>query len=153
MSYNNNQNNFTYGNGGYFSPQGYASVSFPLTVYGRRKDWSYAVRVSGAYSISKTSDANYYPNDPLLQQNAVTLDPGAIYLGATSNAFTYGITSIIEKRITDHWSIGARAQLQRSPFYNPSNIGLYLKYDFNEHWSPIDTPPKVPYLLNDYNDF
>ncbi len=153
MSYNNNQNNFTYGNGGYFSPQGYASVSFPLTVYGRRKDWSYAVRVSGAYSISKTSDANYYPNDPLLQQNAVALDPGAIYLGATSNAFTYGITSIIEKRITDHWSIGARAQLQRSPFYNPSNIGLYLKYDFNEHWSPIDTPPKVPYLLNDYNDF
>lgn len=154
MSYKNYQDNFTLGHGGYFSPQSYMSVSLPITFYGRYDGWSYAVRVSGAYSASKIDDAPYYPNDPDLQLRAeaeqLTTDISPTYIGGSSSATSYGISAVVEKRLTDHWSIGTRVQIQRSPFYNPSNIGLYMKYDFNEHWSPIDTPPRMPETFADY---
>lgn len=154
MSYANFQDQLTFGHGGYFSPQSYASISLPITIYGRYSGWSYSVRLSGAYSISKIDDALYYPNNPDLQLRAeaqqFTTDISPIYVGGSSTSTSYGISSVIEKRLTDHWSIGARVQIQRSPFYNPSNIGLYMKYDFNDHWSPIETPPKVPETFADY---
>ena len=65
----------------------------------------------------------------------------------------YGINTILERRLTETWSLGARAQLQRSPYYNPSNVGLYLKYDFNGLWSPISAPPKIPMIFTDYMDY
>ncbi len=154
MTYKSFQDQLTFGHGGYFSPQSYASISLPITVYGRYSGWSYSVRLSGAYSISKIDDALYYPNNPDLQllaesQQSVTgISP--VYVGGSSNATSYGISSIVEKRVTDHWAIGAKIQIQRSPFYNPSNIGVYLKYDFNEHWTSIETPPVVPENFADY---
>ncbi len=154
MSYQNYQDELTLGHGGYFSPQSYASLSFPITFYGRYDGWSYSVRVSGAYSTSKTDAAPYYPNDPDLQLRAEAIQPttdiSPIYTAGSGHATSYGISSLVEKRLTDHWSIGTRVQIQRSPFYNPSNIGFYLKYDFNEHWSPIDTPPRMPETFADY---
>lgn len=154
MRYKNFQDELTLGHGGYFSPQAYSSVSFPLTVYGRYKGWSYSARVSGAYSVSKTGDAPYYPNDPDLQARAEALQAASgitpIYSGGSSNATSYGISSVVEKRVTDHWSVGAKLIIQRSPYYNPSNIGLYMKYDFNEHWSPIATPPVAPETFANY---
>ncbi|TRX03592.1 cellulose synthase subunit BcsC-related outer membrane protein [Candidatus Methylobacter oryzae] len=154
MSYKSFQDELTFGHGGYFSPQSYASISLPITVYGRYSGWSYSVRLSGAYSVSKVDDAPYYPNNPDLQllaesQQGITgISP--VYVGGSSNATSYGISSIVEKRLTDHWSIGAKIQIQRSPFYNPSNIGLYMKYDFNEHWKSIETPPIVPETFASY---
>ena len=153
MSYDNNQNEYTFGHGGYFSPKFYASFSVPITTYGRYRDWSYLVRLSGGYSMTQTDNANYYPNDPSLQASAMALGASPVYLGSNSGSVIYGINTTLERRLTTHWSIGARAQLQRSPYYNPSNIGLYIKYDFNEHWSPIATPPKVPMIFTDYMDY
>ena len=153
MHYANNQNEFSYGNGGYFSPQGYASLSLPLTVFGRYDTWAYSVRLSGSYSYSKLDDSLYYPNNSNYQIEAAGDGLATVYKGSSTYAFTYGVAAIVEKRLTDHWSIGARAQIQRTLFYNPSNIGLYLKYDFNEHWDSIDTPPKVPNTLVDYADY
>ncbi|MCX7084174.1 MAG: cellulose synthase subunit BcsC-related outer membrane protein [Methylococcales bacterium] len=153
MHYTNNQNEFSYGNGGYFSPQAYASLTLPLTVFGRYDTWAYSVRLSGSYSYSKLEDSLYYPNNSNYQSQASDNGLSSVYKGTSTYAFTYGVAAIVEKRITDHWSIGARAQIQRTLFYNPSNIGLYLKYDFNEHWDSIDTPPKVPNTLVDYADY
>ncbi len=153
MKYAHNLSQLTLGHGGYYSPQSYASLSLPATVFGRYDTWSYSVRVSGAYSFAKVDDAPYFPNNPDLQalaeeRQAVTgVNP--IYIGSTSQGSSYSINSIIEKRLTNHWSMGARMQVQRSPFYSPSNVGLFLKYDFNEHWSPIETPPRAP---NTYAD-
>ena len=103
--------------------------------------------------MTQTSNANYYPNDPNLQASAMALGVSPVYLGSNSSSVIYGINAMLERRVTTHWSIGARAQLQRSPYYNPSNIGLYIKYDFSEHWSPIATPPKVPMIFSDYMDY
>ncbi len=153
MHYANNQNEFSFGNGGYFSPQAYASLSLPITLYGRYSDLAYSLRVTGAYSYSKVNDSDYYPNDPILQDQALNSGLTTTYLGSETHAFTYGVSAVIEKRLTDHWSIGGRAQIQRALFYNPSNVGLYLKYDFNEHWDAISTPPKVPNTINDYADY
>ncbi len=153
MHYDNNQNEFSYGNGGYFSPQAYASISLPITTYGKFDNWSYSFRVFGAYSYSKVNDSNYYPSDAQLQQQAFMSGESTIFSGSTTNALTYGITAIVEKRITDHWSIGGRAQIQRALFYNPSNVGLYLKYDFNDHWDAVNLLPKVPNTIVDYAEY
>ncbi len=153
MSYDNNQNEFTYGNGGYFSPKSYYSFSLPITTYGRYDNWAYSVRLSGGYSMTKTNNSDYYPNDASMQASAVALGASPVYIGSNSNSIVYGVNAILEKRLTKHWSMGARAQLQQSPYYNPSNIGLYFKYDINEDSSQIGTPPKIPMLFRDYMDY
>ncbi len=153
MGFDNNQSEFTYGNGGYFSPKSYYSFSLPLTTYGTYSNWSYLVRLSGGYSLTKTNDSNYYPNDPSMQADAIAAGLSPVYLGSNSSSIIYGINTILERRLTENWSLGARAQLQRSPYYNPSNVGLYLKYDFNGLWSSISAPPKIPMIFTDYMDY
>ena len=153
MGYDNNQSQFSYGNGGYFSPKSYYSFSLPLTTYGTYSNWSYLVRLSGGYSFTKTNDSNYYPNDPSMQADAIAAGLSPVYTGSNSSSIIYGINTILERRLTENWSLGARAQLQRSPYYNPSNVGLYLKYDFNGLWSPISAPPKIPMIFTDYMDY
>ena len=67
QAYDNNQNNFSFGHGGYFSPQNFLSVSLPVR-YRYAKD---ALKVTGYFSPGYQSyeqDAEpFYPTDPAAQ--------------------------------------------------------------------------------------
>lgn len=138
-----NSNFYTYGHGGYYSPQRYFSLGLPIELTGRRGTWSYLLRATLAHSWTHTDDAAYYPLDPLLQQQAG--DPR--HSGGKGGGFGGSMRAAIEKRITPQWSLGAWLDLDRSDDYSPTRGMIYLRHFFKPQGSPVPVPPQpvVPY--------
>lgn len=148
---------YTLGQGGYYSPQRYASVSLPASFAWRSDNWS--VRVDGSVSLSsaRTASTRRYPLSPLLQralasleagQDVVGLDPGTAFTTASSSTGTgYRLYTAVERRLGDHLVLGAAGTLQRSRDFSPSTFQLYLRYALNP-WQgnlPLPVAPLVPY--------
>ncbi len=143
----NNRQHYTYGHGGYWSPQDYKSISFPLQWTGRFHKLSYLFRGSGSYSISKQNSADFYPTDRALQLSAYDqpLPSGydrPVYDGSSSTAFGYSLTGMLEYQVEKQWFLGARMEIARSPFYTPNFTTFYFRYDFEPRNRPISFPPK-----------
>ena len=57
---------YTLGQGGYYSPQGYFSLSVPVSYRQRTPDWSWELGGSGSWSYARTDDSRRYPLEGLL---------------------------------------------------------------------------------------
>lgn len=138
--FDKNRGETTYGHGAYYSPQHYVSISFPLQIYGRLDRFSYQLRASFGLSNSRIDSAPFFPTDPKLQALA-----GQPSYSASANGGGFGKSyqGALEYRVTDHWVIGAAAQLDRAEFYTPNNYSLYLRYDFGGSNIAL-RPPRPP---------
>lgn len=67
QSYRNNQNEFSFGHGGYFSPQSFASLSFPVHYTGTLGKWSIYADVAPGLQTYKEDKAELFPNLPTYQ--------------------------------------------------------------------------------------
>lgn len=67
QDYDNNQNYFTFGNGGYFSPQSFLSVSFPVHYTYKKDALELNVDAAPGYQSYNEDAALIYPNDPTAQ--------------------------------------------------------------------------------------
>ncbi|WP_293779040.1 cellulose synthase subunit BcsC-related outer membrane protein [uncultured Oxalicibacterium sp.] len=147
LQYDNNQSFYTFGHGGYYSPQESTSVSVPLQINGREERLSYMVRASVSYSHTKEDDALLYPNDPDLQQAAQNsaLFPAyygsAIHPGGNGGGFGYSFRAVSEYRLTPHLTMGGRVDVDRSAYYTPSSLLLYLRYHFKPQTGQVSLWP------------
>lgn len=142
LSFANNQRHYTYGYGGYWSPQIYTSASIPLQFQGREGDLSYHFRGYVAYSYSSENASPLYPNDPALQYSP--LNQNAYYSSLSGTAVSYGIRLKTEYRVSPEFFVGAHFEKAQSPFYTPNYGGLYMRYAFDENDSPMVFPPENP---------
>jgi tetratricopeptide (TPR) repeat protein len=62
--YANNQNYFSYGHGGYFSPQSFFSVSFPVRFAMDSGRWDVDANVAPGYQSYSQDEAALFPTDP-----------------------------------------------------------------------------------------
>lgn len=67
QTYDNNQNYFTYGHGGYFSPQSFFSVSFPVRFTMNTDRFDINANVAPGYQSYEQDEALLYPTDPVAQ--------------------------------------------------------------------------------------
>ncbi len=65
--YANNQNYFTYGHGGYFSPQNFFSVSFPVRYELDTDRWEVKANVAPGYQSYSQDEVALFPTDPAAQ--------------------------------------------------------------------------------------
>ncbi|WP_199100231.1 cellulose biosynthesis protein BcsC [Dyella sp. ASV21] len=145
--YDNNQHFYTFGNGGYYSPQKYFSVSIPLDWAGRYKRWAWEVEASLGNSNTNEDSSPYFPTRPDLQRAAVArmaaADLGSPYFGGGSGGgFSYTVAAALEYRLTSHWVIGTRLKLDRSRDYAPNLGTIYLRYFFDRQRMPVPYPPE-----------
>ncbi|MET0238658.1 MAG: cellulose synthase subunit BcsC-related outer membrane protein [Sphingobium sp.] len=92
QNYDNNQNFFTYGHGGYFSPQSFVSVNFPIRYVTNRGPLSIDARIAPGYQSYDQEEAPLYPTEPAAQQVLDTLkslntDVRARYDGISKTGF------------------------------------------------------------------
>ncbi|ULU23158.1 cellulose biosynthesis protein BcsC [Dyella terrae] len=144
--YANNQHFYTFGNGGYYSPGKYVSVSIPLDWTGRYKRWAWELEASVGNSWTREDQAPYFPTRPDLQAQAVArmaaADVGSPYFGTgTGGGFSYTVAAALEYRLTSHWVIGTRFKLDRSRDYAPNLGTIYLRYFFDQQRLPVPFPP------------
>lgn len=134
---------YTLGQGGYYSPQRYSSISLPISYARRSSDWSFLLEGSVSRSVARSSDSNYYPSlgpvaGPLQELGRMGVAENAFLAanqisGSKSNGFGYSLRGMAERRLNNHWVVGAGFDLQHGQDYTPSRVMLYLRYTF-EPW-------------------
>lgn len=159
--YDRDLGNYTLGQGGYYSPQRYASIGFPVTYAQRTGDWSFSLRGSVSRSVAKSNDESFYPlggpiAGPLAELQGLGVTPAGfraanISTGGTSGDWGYSLGAVVERRLSSHWVLGAGFDLQRGQDYTPSRFMLYLRYTVKP-WRgslPLGPTPPTPYA--DFN--
>lgn len=144
--YSENQSGFTFGHGGYYSPQQYTALGLPVELYGRQDRWTYLARASVSFSHSSEQAADFYPTRPALQALAVgaALPAGyaaPVYEGGSGNGIGYALRLAAEYQMTPQLVLGGSFNLDRSSYYNPVNLQLYLRYFFKEEGHPQNLAP------------
>lgn len=136
-SFAQNERFYTYGHGGYYSPQTYVSLTLPLEWYGRTQRWSYYLRGSVSVSQSQEKAMPYFPTDGTLQSASGNLTYGS------GGGFGVGFSLLgrAEYWVNRHWVIGAQAQFERSDYYAPNRFLVYLRYHFDARRGDVPMPP------------
>ena len=142
MGYDKNLSYFTYGHGGYFSPQRYVSVAFPVDWQGRSNRLAWRVNASLGLQSFKQDDAAYFPTDAARQANAVSANAAAtalnltsspftgVYTGDTRTGFAYNFAGVLEYQVAPQLYLGGSVGLNNAQNYRQVTGSLYLRYMF-----------------------
>jgi predicted Zn-dependent protease len=141
FGYSHNQDFFTLGQGGYFSPQSFAAALIPITWKEKLdEDLSYEVGASGGFATFRESASPYYPIDPALQADliaqqasAATAVPGVLaeFPAMTQSGFSGTAHASVDYRVSPSLHLGGRVSFETSPAYNQTMAMAYAKYLFN----------------------
>ncbi|MDN0084380.1 cellulose synthase subunit BcsC-related outer membrane protein [Crenobacter sp. SG2305] len=141
--YKENLSQFTFGQGGYYSPQRYNSLSLPVSYAARNERLSYLLRASVSVSNSREKDELYFPLEAAGAKNpSFTASEGWGSGASLSGAFEYQMAPL--------WVLGGSFDLEYSQYYQPSRASLYLRYLFAPSAKPLPFPPEP---LQPYSSF
>lgn len=143
--YQKDLSGYTLGQGGYYSPQQYFSVSVPINYRQRTENWSWQLGGSVSWSRSSTSDQKRYPIQNLIPDSLP--DKSAIETGSSGSGFGYTVQALLERRVSSHWTVGGGIDIQQAKDYTPSHFLLYARYSMSGWQGDLDMPPEplVPY--------
>jgi cellulose synthase operon protein C len=153
MHYDKNQSYFTYGQGGYFSPQQYVILNIPVEYMGRTGAFTYDTKGSIGVQHYRQDASNYFPLDPTRQAAAassgLTPDAGAVYPGMSKTGVSYSFSATGEYQLAPQLSVGATASLGNAYQYREYLAAVYVRYSFSKQSGLKPFPPtplNSPYL-------
>ncbi len=146
MGYANNELGYTYGLGGYFSPQAYFLANIPLTFtghYGTR--WHYTVLGSLGIQAFNDNQAPLFPLDKSLEVGSTVLvgtaPVGNLAIPAlTSVGPNYDLIGQAAYQISDHWFVGGFLTGNNSRNYTSLSAGFSVHYMFRSQPSTVAGP-------------
>ena len=139
MHYAHNQQAFTYGMGGYFSPSAYFLANVPFTWAGHSGTrWHYNVLGSlGVQAFQEDLAALF----PLAGQKSLEISSGNLALPAmTSVGPNYDLRANAAYQIGPHWFAGGFFGANNSRNYSSVSAGFYVRYLFRSQPSTVTTP-------------
>lgn len=133
MDFSKNLSYYSYGQGGYFSPQDYISVSFPVEFTQKYDDLSVRVGGSAGYQSYSQDRSAYFPNNPdwqSLLETAVTngYATEAYYSGGSKNGIGYNLHAGADYKVNKDVTIGGQLGYDTFGDYNESTAKLYFRY-------------------------
>lgn len=148
MFFDKNLYGFTYGNGGYFSPQRYFAVTVPLTYAKRSDKWSYLLGGQLGMQTFTQDDADYFPTDAARQAQAITAaltaDPTnsspAVTAGQSNTGINFGLNGQADYQFAPNLFVGGVAGLNNAGNFHEYNLGVYLRYSMY----PIKSMQELP---------
>ncbi|HEJ9095923.1 TPA: cellulose synthase complex outer membrane protein BcsC [Serratia odorifera] len=146
--YQKDLSGYSLGQGGYYSPQQYMSLSLPVNYRQRTENWSFEVGGSVSLSHAKTDSQRRYPLQGLVPDSLP--DKLAIEDGGSSTGVGYTLRAIVERRLSAHWTLGAGIDIQQAKDYTPSHALIYVRYSLAGWQGDLDLPPQP---LTPYADF
>ncbi|MDD2776990.1 MAG: cellulose synthase subunit BcsC-related outer membrane protein [Gallionella sp.] len=146
--FDNNQNYFYWGHGGYYSPQRELSFSLPLHLTGKTETLNYEINISPGIAEVVETPSWIYPTDPLRQ--AAMLPPTGVTLGNIVGAKgTWRTDWTVEYAVAKQLVLGNRFHYDEAPAYKQLGAMLYLRYDFEQgHRTSFPPSPTRPYYLS-----
>ncbi|MEB0213703.1 MULTISPECIES: cellulose synthase subunit BcsC-related outer membrane protein [unclassified Undibacterium] len=151
MFYQKNLQNFTYGNGGYFSPQSYVALNLPVEVSGRSGKLAYQLGAAIGIQHFRSDAAPYYPlvsADQTALELFVAANPGSnlssTYAAASHTGLQYKLGAALEYLLTPQFALGGRLSVDNSGDFTDAAALLYLRYTFEPRRGPVAFPPVAP---------
>jgi hypothetical protein len=142
MHYANNENAFTHGMGGYFSPQGYFLGNVPVTFVGHYgTNWHYNI-VAGlgvqAFQENRT------PLWPLAGDKAIETGQNNPMLPDMTNVGpNYDLRGQVAYQISPHWFAGGFFGANNTRNYSSASAGFYVRYMFRAQPSTAEGPTGI----------
>jgi tetratricopeptide (TPR) repeat protein len=135
FAFDKNLRHFTYGQGGYYSPQSYTAINFPVDYRSKIGDFSYRVGGTIGYVNWRENDSDLYPNNPDMQARAVALsrtDPtvSARYPGQSTSGLIGGLRGDVDYAITPRLSLGGAFRYDKAANFDETRILLRLNNRF-----------------------
>lgn len=138
-SFSENAGEYTFGHGGYYSPNKYRSLALPITYTARSERFSYLLRGSVSKSRTQMLDAQHYPTDSALQLAA----GNPVYAGGPSKGTGHSLMAALEYQFTPKLFAGGLFSIDRSDFYAPNRALIYLHYSIDHPGAqPVFIPPE-----------
>ncbi|WP_371083691.1 cellulose synthase subunit BcsC-related outer membrane protein [Variovorax sp. RCC_210] len=142
MGYEKNLSYYTFGQGGYFSPQSFVSVAFPVDWTGRADRLSWRVNASlGVQSFNQKSTA-YFPTDSSRNAQAQAVANLAtalgfsssvynnVYAGSSKTGLAYNLAAVLEYQVAPKMFLGGALGFNNAQNYRQFTGSLYLRYVF-----------------------
>jgi len=143
MGYDKNLSYYTFGQGGYFSPQSFVSVAFPVDWSGRSDRLSWRLNASLGVQSFTQKESPYFPTDSRRGGDAASAAAYAASLGLGNAPFTgmypktsktglaYNLAAILEYQLAPKMFLGGSIGLNNAQNYRQLTGGLYLRYVFD----------------------
>lgn len=141
-AFDNNQNHYSVGHGGYYSPQRSTTLTLPLQAAVRNNDLSWMFRAAPSWSRSSTASAARFPTRPDLQALAVAQGDG-LYGASQGPSRGWALQSTWEARMNSHWVAGLRVAAERSPEYERRLAHIYLRWHEKPQPQPVPLWPST----------
>jgi len=141
--FKNNTGGFTYGQGGYYSPQSYRSITIPLNYSHRFERFSYILGGSVSSNWSRTDASPYFPTNSAYQAASGDL----FYSASSGPGSAYSALAAWEYQVSPSVFVGNRLKLARSPFYAPNSFVLYVRIALDStapNPVALQTQPVIP---------
>lgn len=124
-SYRRNSYLFTWGQGGYFSPQSYYAIMIPLEWTGHRDMWTWLLRGEGGFQHYHSDAAPYFPLNDGLQPAAI----GQNTEGAQSASGVAGnVQGRVVYQVTPSLRLGVQASYSRAGSWSEVSAILMAHY-------------------------
>ncbi|WP_269504856.1 cellulose synthase subunit BcsC-related outer membrane protein [Burkholderia sp. IMCC1007] len=158
MRFSKNQSYFTYGQGGYFSPQQYVILNIPIEYAGRTGAFAYDLNGSFGVQHYRQNAVPYFPLDAGMQaqaaanaaaSQAVGLDAGAVYPARSKTGIAYSLAARGEYQVAPQLAVGTTASFGNAYQYREWTAAVYLRYSFTPQVGMPSFPPRAftsPYL-------
>ncbi|WP_248798986.1 cellulose biosynthesis protein BcsC [Pseudomonas sp. MWU13-2105] len=139
LTYANNQDFFTVGHGGYFSPQSFFALGVPISWSQRTERFTYRVKGSvGVQHIGQDS-AEVFPGNSDLQPRATAA--GLTGYGSESKTGVgYSLNAAGEYKFGSSFFLGGALGVDNASDYRQLSGGLYLRYTFEDMTGPMALP-------------
>ena len=166
MRHDRNLGGFTYGHGGYFSPQEYFDLGFPAHWNGRNASRRLAWQVDASVGVQhfKVDPAPYFPDDPELQAAAyeaaslaalLGLTPEyvePVYAGQTKTGLSYNLSAAAEWQLSRQLFLGGRMEFNNARDYRQFGTNLYLRFLLDRFGGALGRQPqpvRSPFATSD----
>ena len=130
LHYDKNLGYYTFGQGGYFSPQRYRSVVFPIDWTGRADRLSWRLNASLGIQSFTQNDSPYFPTAAATALGVNGAPFTGSYLGSSKTGFTYNLAGVLEYQLAPQLYLGGALSLNNAQNYRQMTGGLYLRYTF-----------------------
>ncbi|VWX53628.1 cellulose biosynthesis protein BcsC [Novosphingobium sp. 9U] len=135
QKYDNSQNYFTYGHGGYFSPQDFLSVSFPISYAMNTQSLELKASVTPGYQSYSQDEVPLYPTDAAAQAELDRLkvlnrDVRATYDSISKTGFAVAADASLYYRVGPNTRVGGEASYNTFGSYDEFRSTLGVRQTF-----------------------
>lgn len=135
QAYEKNLRYFTLGQGGYFSPQQYVSLTFPVSYSLSGDKWKWQAKIAPGFQSYSEDATAMFPTDPTRQGKLAfaagqSSEVAAFHPSSSRSGFGVSGEAQAEYRISPSASMGGKVSLDTFGQYNEFKLGVFLKKTF-----------------------